>query len=93
MRPGPFRIRRFIAMAGVSTLSQEDLRVADELRSRRKNVPLGEVAVVTGTSRNNALADLFRMLSQVDCRCSPAPPSTTPAGGSPSGALQCLAGG
>jgi hypothetical protein len=53
-------------MAGVSTLSQEDLRVADELRSRRKNVPLGEVAVVTGTSRNNALADLFRMLSQVD---------------------------
>jgi hypothetical protein len=57
----------FIATAGVSELSQEDLRVvADELRSRRKSGRFGEVAVVAGASRNNALADIFRMLSQVD---------------------------
>lgn len=57
----------FIATAGVSELSQEDLRVVTkELRSRRKDGPFGEIAVVAGTSRNKALADIFRMLSQVD---------------------------
>jgi hypothetical protein len=57
----------FIATAGFSELSQEDLGVvASELRSRRKRGRFGEIAVVAGASRNNALADIFRMLSQVD---------------------------
>lgn len=57
----------FIATAGVSGLSQEDLGVvAHELKSRRKMGPFGEVAVVAGTSRNNELANIFRTLSQVD---------------------------
>ena len=62
----PFQ-KIFIATAGVSRLSQGDLTiVANELRSRRKAGPFGEVAVVAGTSRNNDLADIFRMLSKVD---------------------------
>jgi hypothetical protein len=57
----------FIATAGVSGLSKGDIGiVVEELRSRRKTGRFGEVAVVAGASRNNALADIFRLLSQVD---------------------------
>ena len=40
--------------------------LANELQSRRKTSPFGEVAVVAGASRNAQLADIFRMLSQGD---------------------------
>ena len=57
----------FIATAGRSALTAEDIaRCADELQSRRKTRRFGEVAVVAGTSRNEDLANIFRMLSQVD---------------------------
>jgi hypothetical protein len=57
----------FIATAGVSGLSREDLDVvARELQSRRKRGRFGEVAVVAGASRNNGLANIFRTLSRVD---------------------------
>ena len=57
----------FIATAGASGLSPDDVRiVARELHSRRETGHFGEVAVVTGAVRNNALADIFRMLSHVE---------------------------
>lgn len=57
----------FIATAGVSGLSQEDLGIiARELQTRRKTGRFGEVAVVAGTSANKELADIFRTLAQVD---------------------------
>ena len=57
----------FIATAGISALSPEDIAVCtNELHSRRKASRLGEVAVVAGSSRNEDLANIFRMLSQVD---------------------------
>ena len=57
----------FIATAGLSGLSPQDIALAsDELRSRRKASRFGEVAVVAGASRNKQLADIFRMLSHVD---------------------------
>jgi hypothetical protein len=57
----------FIATAGLSGLSREDIAAAaHELRSRRKAGRFGEVAVVAGASRNKQLADVFRMLSHVD---------------------------
>lgn len=57
----------FIATAGRSGLSRQDIDVAaNELRSRRVTKRFGEVAVVTGTSRNGELADVFRMLSLID---------------------------
>jgi hypothetical protein len=65
---GAFPLQKiFIATAGASGLSREDIGVlANELQSRRKTSPFGEVAVVAGASRNAQLADIFRMLSQVD---------------------------
>ena len=65
---GAFPLQKiFIATAGASGLSREDIGVlANELKSRRKTSPFGEVAVVAGASRNAQLADIFRMLSQVD---------------------------
>jgi O-methyltransferase involved in polyketide biosynthesis len=57
----------FVATAGVSMLSRDDVQtVASELQSRRRTGHFGEVAVVAGAARNNQLADIFRMLSQVD---------------------------
>lgn len=57
----------FIATAGISVLSQDDIGiVAKELQSRRRTGRFGEVAVVAGASYNNALADIVRMLSRVD---------------------------
>ena len=48
-------------------LSRDDIQiVASELHSRWKTGHFGEVAVVAGASRNNQLADIFRMLSKVD---------------------------
>ena len=65
---GAFPLQKiFIATAGASGLSPEDIGVlANELQSRRKTSPFGEVAVVAGASRNGQLADIFRMLSQID---------------------------
>jgi hypothetical protein len=65
---GAFPLQKiFIATAGASGLSPQDIGVlANELHSRRKTSPFGEVAVVAGASRNGQLADIFRMLSQVD---------------------------
>jgi hypothetical protein len=57
----------FIATAGISALSPDDIAVcANELHSRRKTSSFGEVAVVAGSSRNEDLANIVRMLSQVD---------------------------
>ncbi len=79
----------FLATAGVSVLSPDDIRtVAGELQSRRRTGHFGEIAVVAGVARNNRLTDIFRLLSQVDRPCTCVRPSMTPASGSPETGLR-----
>jgi hypothetical protein len=80
MRLGAFPYQKiFIATAGVSELSQEDLRViTKELRWRERRA----------TKRSPTSSECC--LRWID-HYSSVPPFTTPANGSPGDALQCLA--